>query len=100
MRVKIQRPTATSIGEAYQAGAVRPSVLPDTGAAAPVSKGDSLSVSQRAQQAATLRAKLAEAPSIRVDLVQRIKEQVEAGTYAVSSEKVAASLLRSKVLDT
>ncbi len=100
MGMKIQRPTAIGVGDAYQVGTARPAVQPNTADAAPVARGDSVSVSHRAQEAGRLRAKLTEAPEIRAELVQRIKAQVEAGTYTVSSTLVAERLLKSKVLDT
>lgn len=60
---------------------------------------DKVDVSERAVQVATLKAKLATAPDVRMDLVERIKAQVDAGEYNVDPYKVAEKMLKSKVLD-
>ncbi|MCG3210095.1 MAG: hypothetical protein FOGNACKC_03724 [Anaerolineae bacterium] len=48
--------------------------------------GDALAL-QRIMQAAK------DAPDVRTDLVQKIKGQIQAGTYQVNTENVAAKLL-------
>lgn len=60
---------------------------------------DKVDVSERAVQVASLKAKLVTAPDVRMELVERIKAQVDAGNYNVDPYKVAEKMLRSKVLD-
>lgn len=99
--MKIDRPAAVKgVGEAYrvqQPGTgSRP---PVTGARRAEGTSDGLSLSPKSQEAASLRAKLREAPEVRIDLVQRIKARVEAGTYQVDPRAVAAKMLQSRVFD-
>jgi len=97
--MRIERPSK-GVGEAYRVGGARPTTAPsETQGTQTPGQLDSVSVSQKAQQATALRSKLKAAPEVRMDLVQRIKAEVEAGTYNVSPEKVAEKLLKSRVLD-
>lgn len=60
---------------------------------------DRVTLSREAQEAARLRTKLQATPEVRMDLVERIKAEVEAGTYNVEPRAVAEKLLKSGVLD-
>ncbi|HWI63611.1 MAG TPA: flagellar biosynthesis anti-sigma factor FlgM [Symbiobacteriaceae bacterium] len=95
--MKVDRSNMQGVTGAYRAQGARPVQTPNT--AAPVAKSDAVNVSRKAQEATVLRAKVKQAPEVRMDLVNKIKAQVEAGTYSVAPEKVAEKLLKSKVLD-
>lgn len=60
-----------------------------------VSKKDKLSISDTAKyfQLAFKAAK--NSPDIRIEKVEKIKEQIESGTYNVSAEEVAKKMLKS-----
>lgn len=62
-------------------------------------QSDVVSVSSEAEGAMRLRKALRKAPEVRLDLVERLKAQVEAGTYHVEPRAVAEKILKSKVLD-
>jgi len=96
--MKIDSKNIQGVANAYRTGAARPKTQPGAPAAG-VSSTDSVSLSSKSQEATALRNRIRQAPDVRMDLVQRIKAQVEAGTYEVAPEKVAEKLLKSKVLD-
>ena len=98
--MKIDRPAVKGVAEAYRVQQPGPGPQPTT-ARVRRSGGisDELSLSREAQEAASLRAKLREAPEVRIDLVARIKARVEAGTYQVDPRAVASRMLQSRVFD-
>lgn len=98
--MKIDRPAIKGVTEAYRVQTPGPGPRP--GAAETRRSGsasDGLSLSRKAQEAADLRDTLRKAPEVRVDLVERIKARVEAGTYQVDPRAVAARMLQSRVFD-
>lgn len=97
--MKIDRPNAGNIAGAYRAGSARPATATTATGAAKSAAPDQVNVSDKARQAAALKSKLKEAPEVRMDLVERIKAQIEAGKYNVDPMQVAEKLLKSKVLD-
>lgn len=68
-------------------------------AAAAAPRPDQATFSKEAREAGRLRSKLRATPEVRMDLVERIKAEVEAGTYNVAPQAVAEKLLKSGVLD-
>ena len=60
---------------------------------------DGVQLSEKARLAHVVRKRLREAPQVRMDLVLRLKEQIESGRYDVAPHKVAERILRSGVLD-
>lgn len=98
--MKIDRPGVKNVTETYRAGGVRTGINQQTNknmqAAAPA---DVLAVSGKAQQVHSLRSKLRDVPEVRMDLVNRIKQQIERGDYSVKPEDVAEKMLKAKVLD-
>ena len=62
---------------------------------AKVADKDSFNLSNEAKDFNTIRAAIAKSPDIRLDKVNRIKEQIETGTYNVSSEDIANKLVDS-----
>jgi negative regulator of flagellin synthesis FlgM len=97
--MKVDRPNVAGVTGAYRAQGARPVAPKDAAQAGKAPQADAVSVSKKAQEATALRAKVRQAPEVRMDLVNKLKAQVEAGTYNVSPEKVAEKLLKSKVLD-
>lgn len=96
--MKIERPGARPVTAPQRSGAgndsaTAPKPVP------PAAPADEVAVSGKAREAARLRTRLKEAPDVRLDLVERIKAQVDSGTYRVSPSAVAAKLLNSGVLD-
>lgn len=98
--MKIDRTNIKGPAGAYRTIASRP-VFSQQGTAG--SKGaataDKVDVSNKAKQASALKAKLQSAPEVRIELVQRLKAQIDAGKYSVDPHKVAEKLLKSKILD-
>lgn len=97
--MKIDRPQIGKVTGAYRAGAARPAATDKEATAAKTAAADKVNVSDKAKQAAALKAKLHEAPEVRVDLVERIKAQIKAGEYNVDPKQVAEKLLKSKALE-
>lgn len=95
--MKVDRPNMQGVTGAYRSQGARP--VANQNPAQPATKADEVNVSKKAQEATALRAKVKQAPEVRMDLVMKIKAQVDAGTYNVSPEKVAEKLLKSKVLE-
>ncbi|HYF93939.1 MAG TPA: flagellar biosynthesis anti-sigma factor FlgM [Symbiobacteriaceae bacterium] len=95
--MKVDRNQMQGVTGAYRSQGARP-VAPQN-QSQPAAKSDEVSVSKKATEATALRAKIKEAPEVRMDLVKKIKAQVDAGTYNVAPEKVAEKLLKSKVLE-
>ncbi|MDF2627631.1 MAG: Anti-sigma-28 factor, FlgM [Symbiobacteriaceae bacterium] len=98
--MKIDRPAVKHVAEAYRVGQPPVGGRPGALAARPQEMpADGLNLSATAREASTLRSRLREAPAVRIDLVERIKARVEAGTYNVNPRAVAERILQSKVLD-
>ncbi len=74
-------------GRQTEAGQTRRSPLPD----APGDKVDLSAHSRTAQQAARA---LKQMPEVRSDLVEKVRTEIENGTYRVDSEKTAGSMLK------
>jgi len=68
-------------------GAVSTEKVPQVSKSTEVSISDDALAMQRIMQA------VKDAPDIRTDLVQKIKGQIEAGTYKVDANQLAAQLL-------
>lgn len=96
--MKIDRTRPHVIPDAYRA---QPARVGSTGtpSQAPVPAADEVTLSSQSRSANALRVQLKSAPEIRLDLVARIKAQVEAGEYNVEPRAVAERILRSRVLD-
>lgn len=60
-----------------------------------ISRDDKIEISQVGKDMAVAKKAISEAPDIREDKVKAIKEQMEAGTYSVSSEAIADKLIDS-----
>ena len=59
------------------------------------SRDDKIEISQVGKDMTVAKKAISEAPDIREDKVKAIKEQMEAGTYSVSSEAIADKLINS-----
>lgn len=62
------------------------------------SSGDSVNLSQEAKILAGIMHRLDEAPDIRRDKVQGLKDQIANGTYHVASGDIADAMIREGVL--
>ncbi|WP_066637341.1 flagellar biosynthesis anti-sigma factor FlgM [Desulfolucanica intricata] len=68
---------------------------PEAGSA----KTDKLELSPLAKELHAARARLAELPEVREDLVAGLKQRIKAGTYNPSGEKIAAGIIEERLLD-
>lgn len=95
--MKVERAGSKGVAGSYKVG----SSLTRESVPAPVAANpaDKLTLSREAQQVARLRSQLRAAPEVRMDVVERIKAQVEAGTYSAEPRAVAEKMLKSGVLD-
>ena len=59
------------------------------------SRDDKIEISQVGKDMTVAKKAISEAPDLREDKVKAIKEQMEAGTYSVSSEAIADKLINS-----
>ncbi|MBQ1688951.1 MAG: flagellar biosynthesis anti-sigma factor FlgM [Lachnospiraceae bacterium] len=59
------------------------------------SRDDKVEISQAGKDIAVAKKAVVEASDVREDKIQKIKEQINAGTYAVSAEDVAEKMLGS-----
>jgi flagellar biosynthesis anti-sigma factor FlgM len=98
--MQVERAGSKQAVRAYQAQEVRPAAK-TAGEVAPATASavDEVAFSQQSQQASRLRRRLQDVPEMRMELVERIKAQVEAGTYQVPPHAVAEKLLKSRVLE-
>lgn len=60
-----------------------------------ISRDDKIEISQVGKDMTVAKKAISEAPDLREDKVKAIKEQMEAGTYSVSSEAIADKLINS-----
>ncbi len=65
----------------------------------PSIKGDTVSLSSEAKEAAAITQKLEETPDIRADKVAEIQEKIDAGTYNVDGQKAATGLLKESLIN-
>lgn len=97
--VKIDRNSTKGVSGAYR-GAARP-VAPVP--AGPVSTGpsqvDQVIVSEKASRAAQVKTHLSSLPEVRAELIARLKEEIDKGSYKVESRKLAEKMLKARVLD-
>lgn len=59
------------------------------------SRDDKVEISQAGKDIAVAKKAVVETSDVREDKIQKIKEQIDAGTYAVSAEDVAEKMLGS-----
>ncbi len=60
---------------------------------------DTIALSPEAKQIQEAKKLLDSLPDIREDMVSEIKEQIEAGTYNIDSEKIAFRMIRESLLN-
>lgn len=94
--MKIERDSVRA-PSAYRPGDVapRPALTPANPITPPV---DQVSVSEEARQVGVARELLAAQPQVRAELIQKLKAQIEQGTYQVHSGALADKLIKAKVL--
>lgn len=63
------------------------------------SQSDTLEISKEAMKLQSYRSALDNIPAIREDLVTALKQSIEEGSYQPDSEKIAAGIIREKLLD-
>ena len=85
--------TYNQVGQLYQA--TKPNKATKTGEAKPTERYE---VSRSGQDYQTVRNALSEVPDIREDKVRKIKEALSSGSYNVSSQEIAESMV-SKYFD-
>jgi flagellar biosynthesis anti-sigma factor FlgM len=97
--MKIDGNSIKGVADAYRAASPRPASRSGRSGEAKAPLADGLSLSPKAQEANALKARLTEVPEFRAELVERIKAQLEAGTYRVPAEELAGRLLEARVLE-
>lgn len=92
MIVKIDKPGIVDLTRVYsrQKAERKPKEPLRAGAG----ESDSVELSSRARELQALRRKLAELPEVRAELVERLKAEIEAGTFEADARKIAEGLLR------
>lgn len=63
------------------------------------SQSDTLEISKEAMELQSYRSTLANMPAVREDLVAALKQSISDGTYQPDSDKIAAGILKEKLLD-
>ncbi|MEG6521236.1 flagellar biosynthesis anti-sigma factor FlgM [Desulfotomaculum sp. 1211_IL3151] len=94
MKINGFKPTG-EIFKAYQQNKVDKS---KTNKANP-SAGDSVQLSQEAKFKKEIENALKELPEVRQDLVDKFKNEIQAGTYKPDAHKIADGILRERLLD-
>ena len=88
--MKIPRYSSSRIGKAY----LRPAPVANRRSSIPGSKKkDEVILSSRAQEVRRLTELAKGIPAVRQEKVEAIKKQIESGTYEVSSQTVAKSII-------
>lgn len=64
------------------------------------SETDNVNLSSKARQYQKIKKAAMEAPDIRREKVDSIRKEIEAGTYNVRGEKVAARIVQESLIDT
>ena len=72
---------------------------PEKPTAPSASASTSVSLSSKAELASRISAQLEKVPEVRMDKVEAIRAEVEAGTYNRSSEEIAEKMLTSSIYD-
>lgn len=94
--MKIDRNFLQGLIEAYRTRASRFPARPEGAQGTSRSDNiDQVSISGMARQVNDMRSKLGEMPAVRSEQVERLKAQIESGSYQVDRAKVAASLISS-----
>jgi len=62
-------------------------------------QASTLEISERAQEIRDLRARLAELPEIREELVERVRRELDEGTYRPDAVRIARGIVREVLLD-
>lgn len=62
-------------------------------------RGDTLEISPEARKVQSYRGMLDEIPTVREDLVASLKQRIQDGSYRPDSEKIAAGMVRDRLLD-
>lgn len=62
-------------------------------------QADKLEISSQAKEMQMVRAKLAELPGVREDLVNGLKQRIQDGTYKPSGEQIAAGIIDERLMD-
>ncbi len=60
---------------------------------APSSKGDTVQLSNAAQTLQNVEKKLANTPDVDSERVERLKQEIESGSYQINAERVAEKML-------
>ena len=76
----------------------KPKQSPEQTTAQPA--GDRVQISERSREIARANEVINAAPDVRMDKVEEIKAKLAAGTYDVSSEKIANALVKGLVSET
>lgn len=63
------------------------------------SQTDRLEISKEAMEVKSYRSALDNIPAVREDLVTALKQSIDEGSYQPDSEKIAAGILKEKLLD-
>lgn len=56
-------------------------------------------VSEKASRASQVKTHLSSLPEVRAELIARLKEEIDKGSYKVESRKLAEKMLKARVLD-
>ncbi|WP_415902030.1 flagellar biosynthesis anti-sigma factor FlgM [Neptuniibacter sp. QD29_5] len=65
----------------------------DAPAQSPSSKGDTVKLSNAAQTLQNVEKQLANAPDVDSERVERLKQEIESGSYQINAERVAEKML-------
>ncbi len=66
----------------------------------PIGKEDSVRISSRAKEVASIKARVDAVPDVRTDRVEELRAGIEAGTYNIRGEMVAEKMIRETLIDT
>ena len=73
--------------------------LPDAAPAEETAKGDTVQLSDRSRLVARAQELASGAPEVREDKVNDLRDRISAGTYNVSGQTVASSMLRKSITE-
>ncbi|AEF94675.1 flagellar biosynthesis anti-sigma factor protein FlgM [Desulfotomaculum nigrificans CO-1-SRB] len=96
MKISGYKPTG-EIFKAYQQNKIDKTKSPK--ASGGTVQTDSLELSPEARAKQEIQAKLKEIPEVREDLVNRLKKEIQNGTYKPDASKIADGIIQERLLD-
>lgn len=100
MEIPEKKPSILPLRSTPRDDDAKPKSPGETSSVQEAASGDRVKLSQQVRELHAARAAISQMPDIREEKVTAIRAQIEAGTYKVDSEKIAAKMIAEALFDT